>query len=174
MITSLPTKRISAISQRKTLIRVLPTRWRRKPAGIKILWFIKSLWFTVTITLCIGLGIDSAPIELAQCRFAGLAISNARILIYFFSNKIYGSNFIKQHPETVMAWNYQNADCSLRKKFIVSFRPIIIFGTLSFPMINLPMSKWANGVARWRNGQSVGLATTQKVAGSNLDRSAVR
>jgi len=24
-----------------------------------------------------------------------------------FSNKIYGSNFIKQHSETVMAWNYQ-------------------------------------------------------------------
>ena len=36
MITSSPTKRISAISQRKTFIRVLPTRWRRKPAGIEI------------------------------------------------------------------------------------------------------------------------------------------
>ena len=33
-----------------------------------------------------------------------------------------------------MVWNYQNADCSLRKKIIVSY--IIIFGTLSFP-INL-------------------------------------
>ena len=31
-----------------------------------------------------------------------------------------------------MVRNYQNADCSLRKNFIVSF--IIIFGTLSFPM----------------------------------------
>jgi len=59
---------------------------------------------------------ESAPIQLAQCRFPGLAISNAKILIYF-SNKIYGSNFIKPHSETVMVWNYQNADCSLRRKF---------------------------------------------------------
>jgi len=32
-------------------------------------------------------GNESAPIQLAQCRFPGLAISNAKILIYF-SNKI--------------------------------------------------------------------------------------
>ena len=32
-----------------------------------------------------------------------------------------GSNFIKQHSETVTVWNCQNADCSLKKnKFIVS------------------------------------------------------
>jgi len=49
--------------------------------------------------------------QLAQCRFPGLAISNAKILIYF-SSKIYGSNFIKQHSETVTVWNYWNADCS--------------------------------------------------------------
>jgi len=36
MITSSPTKRISALSQWKTFMRVLPTRWRRQPAGIKI------------------------------------------------------------------------------------------------------------------------------------------
>jgi len=36
VITSLPTKLISAISQRETFIRVLPTRRRRKPAGIEI------------------------------------------------------------------------------------------------------------------------------------------
>jgi len=35
-ITSLPTKRISAISQWKTFVRVLPTRWRRKPAGTEM------------------------------------------------------------------------------------------------------------------------------------------
>jgi len=45
-------------------------------------------------------GDESAPIQLAQCRFPGLAISNAKILIYL-SSKIYGSNFIKQHSETV-------------------------------------------------------------------------
>ena len=41
------------------------------------------------------------PIQLAQCRFPGLAISNAEMLIYH-SNKIYGNNFITQHSETVM------------------------------------------------------------------------
>jgi len=30
---------------------------------------------------------ESAPIQLAQCRFPGLAISNAKILIYFFQIK---------------------------------------------------------------------------------------
>jgi len=40
-------------------------------------------------------------IQLAQCRFPRLAISNDKILTYF-SNKIYGSNFIKHHWETVM------------------------------------------------------------------------
>jgi len=54
-------------------------------------------------------------IQLAQCRFPRLAISNDKILTYF-SNKIYGSNFIKHHWETVMVWNYQNADCSFSKK----------------------------------------------------------
>ena len=47
---------------------------------------------------------------------------------YIFSYKIYGSNFVKQHSETVMVWNYQNADCSFKNKFIVLF--ITIFGTL--------------------------------------------
>jgi len=37
---------------------------------------------------------ESVPIQLTQCRFPGLTISNAKILIYF-SNEIYGSNFIK-------------------------------------------------------------------------------
>jgi len=36
MIVSSPTERISAISQWKTFTRVLPARWRRKPAGIEI------------------------------------------------------------------------------------------------------------------------------------------
>jgi len=49
-----------------------------------------------------------------ECRLLGLAIFNAEILIYF-SNKIHGSNFVKQQSETVMVWNYQNADCSLKK-----------------------------------------------------------
>jgi len=46
-----------------------------------------------------AIGNESAP--LAQCWFPRLAIFNARILIYF-SNEIYGSNFIKQQSEIVM------------------------------------------------------------------------
>ena len=66
--------------------------------------------------LCISYGTKVSRYNLlAQCRFLGLAISSAKILIYL-SNKIYGSNFIKQNSETVMVWNYQNADCSLRQK----------------------------------------------------------
>ena len=83
------------------------------------------------------------PIQLAQCRFPGLAISNAKVLTYF-SNKIYGSNFSKQHSETVMVSNYQNADCNLRRKIVVSF--IIIFGTLSFPVaFEGPLEFFAEG-----------------------------
>jgi len=37
---------------------------------------------------------ESAPIQLAQCRFPGMAISNAKILIYF-SYRIYDSNFYR-------------------------------------------------------------------------------
>jgi len=70
------------------------------------------LWQNIEVKI----GNESAPIQLAQCRFPGLAISNAKVLIYF-SNKIYGRNFIKQHSETVMVWNYQNDDCTLRKTF---------------------------------------------------------
>ena len=79
------------------------------------------------------------PIQLAQCRFPGQAISNAKILIYF-SNKIYGINFVKKHSETVTVSNYQNADCSLRKNSVASL--IIIFGTLShmFQLMPLPLT----------------------------------
>jgi len=49
----------------------------------------------------VAVGNESVPILLTQCRFPGLAISSAEILI-FFSKKIYGSSFVKQHSETVM------------------------------------------------------------------------
>jgi len=39
--------------------------------------------------------------ELKTVLVSWLAISNDKILVYF-SKKIYGSNFIKQHSETVM------------------------------------------------------------------------
>ena len=65
-----------------------------------------------------------------------------KISIYF-PNKIYGSNFIKQHSKTVMVRNCQNADCTFKNKFIVLF--VIIFGTFSLPMWNVAAS-----VASWR------------------------
>jgi len=37
---------------------------------------------------------ESVSIQMAPCRFPGLAISNAKILIYFW-NKIYGIDFIR-------------------------------------------------------------------------------
>ena len=92
-------------------------------------------WFCLTPTdfwsrsLTQPIGNESAPIQLAQYRFRGLAISKAEILIYIFSNKINERIFFKQHSETATVWN---ADCSLRKKIIASF--VIIFGTLSFPI----------------------------------------
>jgi len=64
---------------------------------------INFFWRTLYSLCWIGdfIGNESVPIQLAQRRFPGLAISNAKILIYF-SNEIYGSNFINQHSETVM------------------------------------------------------------------------
>jgi len=34
--------------------------------------------------------------------------------IEIFSSEIHGSNFIKQHSETLTVWNWKNADCSLK------------------------------------------------------------
>ena len=47
------------------------------------------------------IGNESVPIQLAQCWFPGLAIYGAKMLRYFFPNEIHGSNFMKQHSETV-------------------------------------------------------------------------
>jgi len=53
------------------------------------------------ITEWVDIENESVLIQLAQCWFPGLAISSAKILIYF-SNKICGNIFIKQHSETDM------------------------------------------------------------------------
>ena len=45
---------------------------------------------------------------------------------------MYQNNSTKQNLEVVTVWNYQNADCILRKNIIASFN--IIFGTSSFPV----------------------------------------
>ena len=84
---------------------------------------------------------ESVPIQLAQCRFPGQAISSAKILIYL-SNKIHGSNFIKQYSETVMVWNYQNCWLQFKKKMVV-----IIFCTL---VLHYRCGVGLNSRARWR------------------------
>ena len=66
---------------------------------------------TLTQRCCRPIWNESVPIHMAQCRFPGLAITNAKIEINF-SNEIYGSNFTKQHLESVMVRNYQNTDCT--------------------------------------------------------------
>jgi len=76
---------------------------------------------TSTKTPCAAhIGNVNLPIQLTQCRFPGLAISNAKILIYF-SNKIHRSNFIKQHSETVMVWNYRKCWLQFKKKYCVIY-----------------------------------------------------
>jgi len=59
-----------------------------------------------------GLRNESVPIQLAVGTVPVLSAGhfNAKRSIYF-SNKIQSSNFIKQHSETVIVRNYQNADC---------------------------------------------------------------
>ena len=44
---------------------------------------------------------ESAPIQLAQCRFPGLAVSDAKIQ-HIFQINIRRSNFIEQHSENVI------------------------------------------------------------------------
>jgi len=88
-----------------------------------------------------AIGSESVPIQLAQCWFPGLALSNAKN-IYIFRIKytetnrfdsIVSNDAIKQHSETVK-WSEitKMLIAVLRNKFIASF--IIIFGRLSFPV----------------------------------------
>jgi len=75
----------------------------------------------------LNIGKDSAPIQLAQCLSCPFPVLK---YYYFFKYNI-RTQFYQAARETVIVWNCQNTDCSLRKKITVSF--IIIFGTLSFP-----------------------------------------
>jgi len=59
--------------------------------------------------------IESVPIQLAQCRFPGLAVSNAEILVYFWKNYT-DAILSKQHSENVMFRNYQSAEMQFKKK----------------------------------------------------------
>jgi len=59
------------------------------------------------------------PIQLAQCRFPGLAISNAKILIYF-SNK-YTEEILSKSTWNLLRSENTNADLQFRKKIIVIY-----------------------------------------------------
>jgi len=106
--------------------------FKAKMHQIRFMWCERSFVVRWAVTQReIGIGNKSVPIQVAQCWFPGLAISSAKILIYF-SNKICGSNFIKRYSKTVMARTYQKCRLRLKNKFIVSF--VIIFATDSFPL----------------------------------------
>jgi len=77
-----------------------------------------------------SIGNESAPIQLAQCRFPGLAISNAKILIYF-SNKIHRKQFFQtalgncyglKLPKCWLQFN-KIIECVICYKFRQSFVP---------------------------------------------------
>jgi len=73
---------------------------------------------------------ESAPIQLAQCCFPGLAISNVKILKYIFFQIKYTEALSSNSTRKLLwFWNYQNADRSLRKKYCViyyNFRHIFV------------------------------------------------
>jgi len=71
---------------------------------------------------------ESAPIQLAQCRFPALAISNAKILIHF---QIKHTEAILSNNTPKLVWfEITKMLIAVYEKNIVSF--IIIFDALSF------------------------------------------
>ena len=61
-----------------------------------------------------AIGNESVPIQLAQCRFPGLAISNAKILIYFFPRK-YTEAILSN--SLVNCYGLKVSECCLTKLF---------------------------------------------------------
>ena len=86
MITSSPSKRISAISQWKTFITVLPTRWRRKPAGIEITSLSPCVYSCVHfIMIIITTNFRShfwRPLHWVLCFSGSLSKSRVSILLW--------------------------------------------------------------------------------------------
>ena len=60
-------------------------RRRHLPRRKFLVGFVNITQLASLVAVAVGYtGNESVPIQLAQCRFPGLAISNAKILIYFF------------------------------------------------------------------------------------------
>jgi len=79
---------------------------------------------------------ESVPIHLAQCRFPGLAISNAKILIRnltFFKIK-YTEAILSNSTRKLLWFEITKMLIAVAEKNIVSF--IVIFGTLSLPTVS--------------------------------------
>jgi len=105
--------------------------------------------------MTLNIGSESVPIQLAQRWFPALAISSAEIRMRF-SNETHESNFIRQHSETVTAWNSQNADdCSFEKyEFVVLF-------CCNFPHAFVPCLKLEWHVLWWFGDVAAGSTLAQ-------------
>jgi len=55
---------------------------------------------------------ESVPMQLAQCWFPWLAVTNAKLSIYF---KVKYTEAILSNNTRNIVSNYKNADCSLKK-----------------------------------------------------------
>jgi len=79
-----------------------------------------ALFFNLT-------GNESAPIKLAQCRFPGLAISDAKMLIYFQIK--YTEAILSKNTRKLLWFEITKMLIAVYEKNIK-----ILFGTLSFPI----------------------------------------
>jgi len=78
---------------------------------------VTELTFTDHISVT---GNESVPMQLAQCRFHGLVISNAEILIYF-SNRIYTEATLSNSTRKLLWFEISKTPIAVKNKFIVLF-----------------------------------------------------
>jgi len=117
MIISLPTKRklISVISQWKTFIRVLPTGWQQKPAGIEITSVSPYVYWKFKRQPNV-----SSSENLEGCSFQGLRYvttfsSSFHLLISMTTNQLL--HVIQLHsPTTVYSIHQTQATCYTEMK----------------------------------------------------------
>ena len=97
------------------------------PHARNIIWLQQPQFFN---------GNESVPIQLAQCRFPGLAISNAKILIgLYFSRKINGRNHFHQTAlENLLWFEITKMLLAVRNKYCVIY--------YNFPKIVVPCDRW--------------------------------
>ena len=74
------------------------------------------------------IGNESAPVQLAQCRFSGLAISSAKMSIYFLKIKYTETNLPRSTRKLLRLEITKMLIAVYEKNFIASFIRPIIFG----------------------------------------------